>query len=54
MKLTKQKVLSVGCQNCGHVNRVPIQRFYDGYEGMFVCNSCGEPLENLAEALEED
>ncbi len=54
MRLSERKVLSVACSNCGHTTRVPIQRFYDGYEGMFVCSGCGEPLENLFEALDSE
>ncbi len=54
MRWTLRKFLNVGCDSCGHVTRVPVQRFYDGYDGAFVCNSCGAPLENIYEALEEE
>jgi len=54
MRWALRKILNVGCDQCGHVTRVPVQRFYDGYEGAFVCNGCGAPLENICDALEED
>lgn len=54
MQLSERKVLNIACCSCGHTTRVPIQRFYDGYEGAFVCNECGEPLEKLFDALDDE
>ena len=39
------KCISVICKNCGFPNRIPINKFYDGYEGPFLCERCKRELE---------
>lgn len=43
----------IECDECGHTNKVPINRIYDGFEGIFQCAKCRQALETLHEILEE-
>ncbi len=37
--------ISIVCKNCGNINSIPTQYFYDGCEGPFLCKFCGDALE---------
>ena len=46
--------LNVRCDACGHSNKVPTARLYDGFEGIFLCTKCKQALNNLHEMLDEE
>ena len=45
--------LHIKCHSCGDTTKIPMARFYDGFEGVFSCNSCEEPLDHLMDSLDE-
>jgi hypothetical protein len=48
-----KRTLNVECHTCGDTTKIPIAMFYDGFEGIFSCGSCQEPLDHLMDSLDE-
>lgn len=45
--------LKITCDSCGHPNEIQTARLYDGFEGIFLCTKCRQPLDTLHEILDE-
>ncbi|MCK5698966.1 MAG: hypothetical protein KAH93_03895 [Candidatus Aenigmarchaeota archaeon] len=45
--------LKITCDECGHLNEIPQARLYDGFEGIFTCTKCRQPLDTLHDILDE-
>ncbi len=53
MRMEQKNFLKVTCDECGHLNEIPTARLYDGFEGIFQCAKCRQPLDTLHDILEE-
>ncbi|NOQ56156.1 MAG: hypothetical protein GQ477_05125 [Nanohaloarchaea archaeon] len=43
----------MNCEECGHKNTISLSKFYDAFDGIFTCESCGSSLDNANDALDE-
>ena len=48
------KKMKMKCGSCGMMSKVPINKVYDGYEGDFFCDSCGQVLIQMMDILDDD
>lgn len=51
--MPEEKTIKAKCDECGHVNEIPVARIYDGFEGTFTCEECGAVLETFHEQVDE-
>lgn len=42
---SEDKHFKIKCMECDHINQVPVARFYDGFEGEFLCGKCTYTLD---------
>ncbi|MEA2004608.1 MAG: hypothetical protein U9O53_06700 [archaeon] len=52
-KLDMGHNIHICCSECGNMNIIPISKFYDAFDGIFICEECGSSLDNANDALDE-
>ncbi|MCK5372825.1 MAG: hypothetical protein KAJ20_00630 [Candidatus Aenigmarchaeota archaeon] len=52
-KLDMRHNVHIHCSECGNTNVIPISKFYDAFDGIFICEECGSSLDNANDALDE-
>jgi len=53
MKQVMGHSVHINCSECGNKNIIPISKFYDAFDGVFICEECGSSLDNANDALDE-
>ncbi|MCK5042874.1 MAG: hypothetical protein KAJ20_00370 [Candidatus Aenigmarchaeota archaeon] len=53
MKQDMRHNVHINCSECGNKNIIPISKFYDAFDGVFICEECGSSLDNANDALDE-
>ncbi len=51
--LNRMEFVKIKCDGCKHTNKIPVSKFYDGFEGLFLCDRCKNVLDDLHIALDE-
>lgn len=52
--ILKEKNILINCKECGNKNEIPISKFYDAFDGIFICESCGNALDPANDALDDE
>ena len=52
--ILKTKNILVNCNECGTNTKIPISKFYDAFDGIFICESCGNALDPANDALDDE
>ncbi len=53
MKHDMRHNVHIDCSECGNRNIIPISKFYDAFDGVFICEECGSALDIANDALDE-